>query len=302
MTDRTGSLLEKTELRIERIALEGADLTAVAAAVADVLSLPHAEVLVIDARDDVLALDILSPRVDPYAIAGQQTRLLAALASLPGISVAEDTAVCAEGMLGWIADDKATAVAALQTGARMADDISRRIAGRAIVFSTGPEVISGQIRDTNKPWISERLRAAGFSVTDGENLPDDTDAISAALGDAGFDRGFGIVVTTGGVGAEGKDHTVEALLALDNDAATPALFTVSAGSGRHEKGEVRIGVGDVGTALVICLPGPHEEATLGAAVLIDALPRTRDKAKVATAIAEALRERLRFRHHTSEHG
>jgi molybdenum cofactor synthesis domain-containing protein len=192
-------------------------------------------------------------------------------------------------------------VQALRTGEQMADDITRRIAGRAIVFSTGPEVSSGQIRDTNKPWISERLRAASFSVTAGEDLPDDADAISAALGSAGFERGFGIVVTTGGVGAEGKDHTVEALLTLDNEAATPPLFTVSAGSGRHQKGQVRIGVGQVGTALVVCLPGPHEEATLGAAVLIDTLSRTRDKSTVATAIAEALRERLRSRHHHGGH-
>lgn len=300
MNDRKGNLLEKTELRIERIGLDGADLTAVAATVADVLSLPQAEVLVIDARDDILALDILRSRVDPYAIAGQKTRLLAALASLPGITVAEDSTVCAEGMLGWIAGDRDTALESLRLGDQMADEISRTIAGRAIVFSTGPEVISGQIRDTNKPWISARLREAGFTVTEGEDLPDDTDTIAASLGSAGFDRGFGLVVTTGGVGAEGKDHTVEALLSLDVDAAAPALFTVSPGSGRHRKGQVRIGVGEVGTALVICLPGPHAEATLGVATLVDALSRTRDKGEVAAAVAEALRERLRSQH-SGEH-
>ncbi|MGV0806567.1 molybdopterin-binding protein [Mycolicibacterium setense] len=296
MTDAAGNLLQKTELRIERIGLENADLTAVATTVADVLSLPHAEVLVIDARDDILALDILSPRVDPYAIAGQQTVLLDALSALPGIRVTQETALCAQGMLGWIADDRDAALEALRTGEQMADDISRTIAGRAIVFSTGPEVISGQIRDTNKPWIATRLCQAGFAVTEGENLPDDVEVIAAALADAGFDRGFGLVVTTGGVGAEGKDHTVEALLSLDAAAATPALFSVSVGSGRHQKGQVRIGVGEVGTALVVCLPGPHAEAAIGAAVLIDELSRGRDKAEVATAVAEALRVRLRSSH------
>lgn len=296
MSDRKGNLLEKTELRIERIGLDGADLTAVAASVADALSLPHPEVLVIDARDDILALDLLGSHVDPYAIAGQQKRLFSALASLPGITVTEETTVCAEGMLGWIAADRETALESLRLGDQMADEISRTIAGRAIVFSTGPEVISGQIRDTNKPWISARLSEAGFTVTEGENLPDDTDTIAAALGSAGFDRGFGVVVTTGGVGAEGKDHTVEALLSLDPAAATPALFTVSAGSGRHQKGQVRIGVGEVGTALVVCLPGPHAEATNGVATLLDALSRTRDKGEVAATVAEALREQLRSRH------
>ncbi|MEV0341419.1 molybdopterin-binding protein [Nocardia sp. NPDC050713] len=300
MSDRKGDLLQKTELRIEEIGLDGADLTAVAAAVADVLSLPHPEVLVIDARDDVLTLDLLSRGVDPYAIAGQQVPLFAALASLPGVTVADNTTVCAEGMLGWIAGDRDTALESLRLGDQMADEISRKIAGRAIVFSTGPEVISGQIRDTNKPWISARLREAGFTVAEGENLPDDTDTIAAALSSAGFDRGFGVVVTTGGVGAEGKDHTVEALLLLDNDAATPALFTVTAGSGRHQKGQVRIGVGEVGTALVVCLPGPHPEATLGATTLVDALSRTRDKREVAAAVAAALRDRFRYQH-SGEH-
>lgn len=300
MSDRTGNLLAKTELRIERIGLDGADLTVIAATVADVLSLPPAEVLVIDARDDILALDLLSSGVDPYAIAGQQQRLLSALAELPGITVVDDTAVCAEGMLGWIAADRDTALESLRLGDEMAEEISRTIAGRAIVFSTGPEVITGQIRDTNKPWISARLGEAGFTVTQGEDLPDDTDAIAGALSSAGFDRGFGLVVTTGGVGAEGKDHTVEALLSLDDTAATPILFTVSAGSGRHQKGQVRIGVGEVGTALVVCLPGPHAEATVGVAALVDALTRTRGKSEVATVVAEALRERLRSQH-SGEH-
>ena len=256
MSDRKGNLLEKTELRIERIGLDGADLTAVAASVADALSLPHPEVLVIDARDDILALDLLGSHVDPYAIAGQQKRLFSALASLPGITVTEETTVCAEGMLGWIAADRETALESLRLGDQMADEISRTIAGRAIVFSTGPEVISGQIRDTNKPWISARLSEAGFTVTEGENLPDDTDTIAAALGSAGFDRGFGVVVTTGGVGAEGKDHTVEALLSLDPAAATPALFTVSAGSGRHTTRAVQTSPTPIRTCPFWCRPDP----------------------------------------------
>ena len=57
-------LLNKTELRIERIGLAAADLTEVAAAVAGVLGLPAEDVIVIDARDDVLALDVLRSTVD----------------------------------------------------------------------------------------------------------------------------------------------------------------------------------------------------------------------------------------------
>src|SRR5437763_8676056 len=108
------NLLEKTELRIERIGLDGADLSVVAATVADVLGLDRDEVLVIDARDDLLALDILRRTIDPNTVIGRREALLAALGGLPGVRVSEQTDVCSEGMLGWIAADAAQAAAAIE--------------------------------------------------------------------------------------------------------------------------------------------------------------------------------------------
>jgi molybdenum cofactor synthesis domain-containing protein len=293
MTAPEWDLLEKTEVRIEPIELAGADLGEVAAVIADTLGLPHSEVIVIDARENLLAVDILRATVDARRIAGRQAELVAAIGGVPGITVNEHTAVCSQGMLGWISADRDVALDTLARADAMAAEIARNIATRAIVFSTGPEVITGQIRDTNKPAIAQRLRNAGFTVTEGDNLPDDGDAIAAALRTAGHERGYGLVVTTGGVGAEGKDGTVEALLKLDPCAATPALFNVQQGHGRHAKGQVRIGIGEVGTALVVCLPGPHAEAITGAAALVEVLARTREKAVVATEVATVLRSRLR---------
>jgi molybdenum cofactor synthesis domain-containing protein len=298
MTAQPGwDLLNKTELRLERIGLDGADLTEVAAAVAGVLGLPAEDVIVIDARDDVLALDVLRSTVDAYRIAGRRAELLSALADVPGVSVSDATSLCSEGMLGWIAtDDGNEATKALDRARVMANQIERTIASRAIVFSTGPEVVSGQIRDTNKPWIAGRLRGAGFKVTEGRDLPDDHDAIAGALREAGEELGYGLVITTGGVGAEGKDGTVEALLSVDADAATPTLFAVEQGHGRHTKAQVRIGVGEVGTAIVVCLPGPHAEATIGADALIATLAINRNTHLVADAVATTLRARLRQLH------
>jgi molybdenum cofactor synthesis domain-containing protein len=297
MTAEPGwDLLDKTELRIERIGLAAADLTEVASAVAGVLGLRADDVIVIDARDDVLALDVLRSTVDAYRIAGRRTELLSALSRVPGVTVDETTSLCSQGMLGWIAADDTEAAQALDRARAMASEIDRAIAGRAMVFSTGPEVVSGQIRDTNKPWIALRLRESGFTVTQGRDLPDDGDAIAAALREAGEELGFGLVITTGGVGAEGKDGTVEALLSVDPKAATPTLFAVEQGHGRHVKARVRIGVGTVGTAIVACLPGPHAEATVGADALIAALAVSRDTAVVADAVAATLRARLRYMH------
>jgi molybdenum cofactor synthesis domain-containing protein len=289
-------LLNKTELRIERIGLAAADLTEVAAAVAGVLGLPAEDVIVIDARDDLLALDVLRSTVDAYRVAGRRTELLSALAGVRGVTINETTSLCSQGMLGWIAVDDTEATAALDRARAMASQIERTIAARAIVFSTGPEVVSRQIRDTNKPWIAQRLRDAGFTATEGHDLLDDRDAIAGALREAGEELGYGLIITTGGVGAEGKDGTVEALLSVDADAATPTLFAVEQGHGRHTKAAVRIGVGEVGTAIVACLPGPHTEATIGADTLIATLAVTRDTRVIADAVATALRARLRHLH------
>jgi molybdenum cofactor synthesis domain-containing protein len=290
------NLLEKTELRIERIGLDGADLSVVAATVADELGLPRDEVLVIDARDDLLALDILRRTIDPYVLVGRRKALLSALGQVAGVRVTDETDVCSEGMLGWISADAAEATAALDRSREMVAEIERRIASRAIVFSTGPEVVAGQIRDTNKPWIIHRLQEDGFAAMPGEDLPDDGDIIAGAIREAVEERGYGLVVTTGGVGAEGKDGTVEALLSIDPDAATPSIFEVEAGHGRHVKARVRIGVGTIGDAVIACLPGPHVEARLGVEALLAGLASGADKQQLADGVAAQLRERLRRTH------
>jgi molybdenum cofactor synthesis domain-containing protein len=290
------NLLEKTELRIERVRLDGADLSVVATTVADELGIPHDEVVVIDARDDLLALDILRRTIDPYVLVGRREALLGALGQIPGVQVTEETDVCSEGMLGWISADAAEAAAALDRSREMVAEIERRIASRAMVFSTGPEVMTGQIRDTNRPWIIHRLQEGGFAAMPGEDLPDDGDTIAAAIREAVEERGYGLVITTGGVGAEGKDGTVEALLSIDPDAATPAIFEVEAGHGRHVKGRVRIGVGTIGAAVIACLPGPHVEARLGVEALLAGLATGLDKQQLADGIAAALRDRLRRMH------
>src|SRR5262249_46837994 len=257
-----------------------------------VLGLPSEEVYVIDARERLLTLDILRTTVDPYNLVGRERELLTALARIPGVEVEDDAAVRADGMLGWIATDAQTGKEALDRSRDMAAQIARTIASRAIVFSTGNEVVAGNIEDTNKPWIVERLQRANFRSTAGPNLPDDTDLIAANFREAAEELGFGLIISTGGVGAETKDGTVEALLRLCPDAVAPYLFTVQEGHGRHAKPGVRIGLGEVAGSLVVCLPGPNEEATLGIETLLDGLDRRMPLAELAEHVAAALRRRL----------
>src|ERR1700730_14564447 len=107
------SLLEKTELGITGISLDGANLSEVAREVASVLALAPEEVYVIDARERLLTLAILRTTIDPYSLVGRESELLTALARVPGVQVEDGAAVRAEGMLGWIATDAQTGREAL---------------------------------------------------------------------------------------------------------------------------------------------------------------------------------------------
>jgi len=293
-------LLRKTELRIERIELHGVNLTTVAAVVADVLGLERHEVLVTDALGDVMTIDILRETVDAYRLVGKQERLLDELSRLPGVRTTEATTICSEGMLGWITLDGAQAGEALKRSEDMAEEIHRRIAKRAVVISTGFEVSSGQIEDTNKPTIARRLEAEGYSVTLGATLKDDRDFIAGQLRQAVESRGYGLVITTGGVGAEEKDHTIEAIQALDPDAAAPYICRFEKGTGRHAKDGVRIGVGHTSGALIVALPGPNDEVRISLEVLIEGLASNLSKhdlaEKIASALRYDLREKMRHRH------
>lgn len=294
-------LLQKTELRIERISLQGANLNDVAAAVAEVLGMAREEVLVTDVLNDVMAIDILRRSLDAYSLVGKRDRLLQRLAQIPGVGITEETSICSEGMLGWIALDEADAKKALKRSVRMMEAIRQKIAKRVIVFSTGFEVSSGQIEDTNKPTIAQRLEAEGYSVTLGPTLKDDHMYIVGHMRQAIDGGGYGLVITTGGVGAEAKDHTIEAVLALDPEAATPYICKFEKGAGRHAKDGVRIGVGKASDTLIIALPGPNDEVKRSLDILVKGLEAKMNKHDLAEQIASHLREALRVKMMHGDH-
>jgi len=284
-------LLQKTELRIERIELCGANLTAVAAVVADILGLERHEVLVTDVLGDVMTIDILRKTADAYRLVGKRECLLEELSRLPGVRVTEATTICSEGMLGWIALDRAQAKKALKRVERLAKQIRQRMSKRVIIFSTGAEVASGQIMDTNTPAIHQRLETEGYSVTLGPTLPDDELLIAANLRQA-VDDGYGLVVITGGVGAEDKDRTIEAVLALDSEAAAEYICKYQKGTGRHHKDGVKIAVGQVSQTLIVALPGPNDEVKSSLNVLVNGLSSGSSKQVLAKNIASVLRKKL----------
>lgn len=286
-------LLDKTELKIEGIHLNGANLTEIAAVVASVLGLEKHEVLVIDVREPVLALDVLRPHVNPHIFAGRQRELLERLSGMPGVGLEEYATVTSKGMLGWIAaGDPELFEETLQNAERSVEEYKNAIRKRVIVFSSGIEVEKGQIQDTNTPMLAERLERVGFHVTKGPTLKDDVDLFTGKLRNA-IDDGYGIIITTGGVGAEDKDFSVEATLRLDPDAAVPYLVQFETLGGRHHKKGIRIGVGQVDYVRIINLPGPNDEVSACLDILAEGLKNNLDKFVLAEGLAEALRNRLR---------
>jgi molybdenum cofactor synthesis domain-containing protein len=286
-------LLNKTELTIRKITLRDADLARVAEAVADTLGLDRPDVLVTDVLGDQVVVDVLRRGVDPHALFGKKGELQRRLSEIPGVECAPETEFFSKGMLSWIALDPAEGEEILRRSEEMAGEIRRRLERTAVVFSTGAEVVGGQVRDTNAPLVRERLGAEGWTVRFGGALSDDEVLIAARLREAA-DEGVGLVLTTGGVGAEDKDRTIEAVLLADPAAATPHIVKYELGVGRHRhKDSVRVAVGRIGGTVVVSLPGPNDEVQVGLDALVAGLAAGAGKEGLAAAIAARLRERLR---------
>jgi molybdenum cofactor synthesis domain-containing protein len=286
------NLLQKTELWIEGITLQNARLDDIAEKVAQVLELEPGEVMVVDVREDYMVLDVLRPVLKANQIAGKGKEILRMISEIQGVKLSPKASIHSEGALGWICLDEDDYKSAISRASEMGEEIRRRVAKRAIVFSTGFEVEEGLIEDTNFPLIAERLKEDGYSVCFGGVLPDREGAISYRLQKA-LDEGFGLILTTGGVGAEEKDRTVEALLRVDPQAATPYILKFDVGTGRHVKDGVRIAVGKVGVSRLIALPGPTREVEVGLNRLLEGLDRGWDDVKIAEHIASGLREKWR---------
>jgi molybdenum cofactor synthesis domain-containing protein len=254
---------------------------------------------VVDYRDQILTLDILNNYIHAHHIVGKKDVLFKALSLLAGVTVFGETSLKSDGMLGWIALDEAPAKSALKKSEQMISRILENISKRAIVFSSGAEVENQQIKDTNTPAVAQYLKNEGYVVTPGETLKDDRVYITAKLRETADYGGYGLIVTTGGVGAEDKDQTVEAITALDPEAATPYVCHFKIGTGRHVKDGIRIAVAEYNGAMIIALPGPNDEVMICMAGVVEGLKKNQGKVVLAENIARRLKTVLaeKMAHH-----
>lgn len=283
------NLLEKTTFWIDDVGLSNADLGCLADVAARALGLEQKEVMVVDVRPGVVAFDILPGHVRAENVVGKEKEILDRIAEVPGVRLGSRAAVHSEGVLGLIALEAGDAERVLEDSAAMASEIGKAVSRRALVFASGRELIDGNIQDTNSPYLLEELAAAGYKAEFGGILEDSLPAAASVL-DGALGRGYGLVFTTGGVGAEDKDFNIEAILRLDPQAHTPWILKFTPDMGRHHKEGVRIAVGRVGVSRLIALPGPHEEVRLAWSVLKEGLGSGVGDATLANDLADVLRQ------------
>ena len=297
------NLLEKTELWVNEITLDGTNLTDLANAVAHAMGMQDGDVLVVDVRPRHITFDILARDIPQENILGKETAILDAIRAVPGVTLYPETYLHSNGILGQICAGVENEEAMLQQVAKITDDLRRNVSHRAIIFPTGFELQQGLIEDTNTPYLKSLLEQEGYKVTVGEIMADDLADIVDKLEDA-LNRGFGLIITTGGVGAEDKDHSVEGICSIDREAATPYIVKYQKGTGRHVKDGVRIGVGTEGLSMMISLPGPHDEVELAAPVLLTGLREQWSKETLANRLADVLAEKWKRKnaHHHHDQG
>lgn len=293
-------LLEKTEIHIQPVKLLDANLSEIARVTALVLGLSPDRVQVIDVREDSLALDILQQHVQAEQVFGKGKELLEKLSEVTGLTVFPETQINSSGILGYLELEPEYAKEVTRNAEKLSREIRQNIARRVLVFPSGYEVQTGMIEDTNTPYLLEQLQNEGYKADRGEVLPDDLSGVVAKLKNA-LDRGYGLIITTGGVGAEDKDFNVEAMCKVTDVAWTPYIIRFTKGQGRHIKDGVRIGVGQAGITTIVNLPGPHEEVRAVYPTLHSYLHGEINGETLARRLAEILRKRWEEKFSLGQH-
>lgn len=281
-------LLSKTELWVEDILLSDVDLTQLAACAGAVLGLGTQDIFVTDVRSHRVVFDVVSPNVSLDAIAGKEAALLAALGAFPGVSLGSYASVHSHGVLGVIGAPAEQAADIIANAAQLEANLKTYVARAVVVLSTGGEVARGEIEDTNFAAVKSVLGEEGFLVHHAGVVDDDEALIAARIGHL-LEEGYGLIITTGGVGAEDKDQTIEAMQRLAPNLSTAILAEYKVGHGRHVKPHVRVACGRIEETILVALPGPTREVQAALPALIVGLGQGQTPAILAEQIAAPIR-------------
>lgn len=144
---------------------------------------------------------------------------------------------------------------------------------RAAVLTISDKGARGERVDTSGPAICEMLKEAGFATDYAGIVPDEMDVIKSELIKLSDEKGYGLVVTTGGTGFSPRDITPEATLAVIDRETRGIPEAMRAESMRiTPRGCLSRGVAGIrGRTLIINLPGSKKAATENLAAVLDAV-------------------------------
>ena len=145
---------------------------------------------------------------------------------------------------------------------------------RAVVVTASNRASAGIYEDRSGQALAEGLRALGFAVDDPTVLPDDLEALAAALRTA-VAGGADVVLTTGGTGLSPTDVTPEAtrtVLEREAPGLAEAVRRYGAENGVPTAVLSRGLAGTAGRTLIVNLPGSTGGVRDGLAVLGPILP------------------------------
>ena len=151
-------------------------------------------------------------------------------------------------------------------------EVTVRRRPRVAVFATGRELVadpqralaSGEIRDSNGPYLEARLVEAGAEVVRRATLPDDAATFAVAVREA-LDAGVDAVISTGAVSMGRYDFVPEALAMLGADTVFHKL--------RMRPGKPQLFAMLPNGVLFFGLPGNPISAAVGQRLLVEAALR-----------------------------